>query len=114
MRERRKEEEAPEESLTSVAKFGRKVVVVVGAVGSRGLAVMIVVVVVVVVVVTMVDAACIEIGSYRRGSSGGREGERELSNKRGEWASEKNVISASSFLDARPLFSRRVGERERT
>ena len=75
MRERRKEEEAPEESLTSVAKFGRKVVVVVGAVGSRGLAVMIVVVV---VVVTMVDAACIEIGSYRRGSSGGREGDPDL------------------------------------
>ena len=74
MRERRKEEEAPEESLMSVAKFGRKVVVVVGAVGSRGLAVMIVVV----VVVTMVDAACIEIGSYRRGSSGGREGDPDL------------------------------------
>ena len=74
MRERRKEEEAPEESLTSVAKFGRKVVVVVvGAVGSRGLAVMIVV-----VVVTMVDAACIEIGSYRRGSADGREGDPDL------------------------------------
>ena len=57
----------------SVAKFDRKVVVVVGAVGSRGLAVMIVV-----VVVTMVDAACIEIGLTRHDWSGGREGDPDL------------------------------------